>query len=63
MKAVVLYDYGKLEVREVPNPECGDDDIIIQVEAAGICGGDLHYYDGTGTAGLGELPIILGHEF
>lgn len=34
-----------------------------QSEAAGICGGDLHYYKGTLKAGLGKLPVILGHEF
>ena len=63
MKAVVLYDYGKMQLRDVPEPEIGDGDILIKVEAAGICGGDLHYYDGSNTAGLGELPVILGHEF
>lgn len=63
MKAAVLYDYGKMALREVPEPTIGDGDILIKVEAAGICGGDLHYYKGTLKAGLGELPIILGHEF
>lgn len=63
MKAAVLYNYGKMELRDVPEPEIGAGDILIKVEAAGICGGDLHYYKGTLKAGLGELPVILGHEF
>lgn len=63
MKSAVLYDYGKMKLRDMPKPECGDGDIIIKVKAAGICGGDLHYYKGTLKAGLGELPVILGHEF
>lgn len=63
MKAAVLYDYGKMELRDMPEPKIGDGDILIKVEAAGICGGDLHYYKGTLKAGLGKLPVILGHEF
>ncbi len=62
MKAVVLYDTGKTCLRDVPVPVIGDGDILIEVKAAGICGGDLHFYDGS-MPGLGEYPMIMGHEF
>ena len=62
MKSVVLYDSGKTELRDMPVPEIGDGDILIEVKAAGICGGDIHFYDGT-MEGMGEYPMILGHEF
>ena len=52
MKAVVLYGKGKTELRDVPVPEIGDGDILLEIKAAGICGGDVHFYDGT-MDGLG----------
>ena len=62
MKAVVLYGKGKTELRDVPVPEIGDGDILLEIKAAGICGGDVHFYDGT-MDGLGGYPMVLGHEF
>ena len=62
MKGLVLYERGKTEIREVDMPACGDRDIIIKVEYAAICGGGVHFYNGTLPC-LGEYPIILGHEF
>ncbi|EEG72310.1 zinc-dependent alcohol dehydrogenase [[Clostridium] hylemonae] len=62
MKGLVLYERGKTEIREVQKPECGDRDILIKVESAAICGGDVHFYNGALPC-LGEYPIILGHEF
>lgn len=61
MKGLVLYERGKTEFREVPEPICGDRDIIIKVESAAICGGDVHFYNGS--LDLGCYPIVLGHEF
>lgn len=61
MKAVVLYDAGKLELRDVPVPQIGDDDILLEVKSATICGGDMHYYNGTSLTG--KCPVVLGHEF
>ena len=61
MKGLVLYECGKTELREVEKPVCGDKDIIIKVESAAICGGDVHFYNGT--LDLGSYPIIMGHEF
>ena len=38
MKAVVLCGKGKVEYRDVPKPEIGEDDILLEVKACGICG-------------------------
>lgn len=64
MKAVVKFAEGKanIELRDVPEPTVGDDEVKIKVEAAGICGSDLHIYKwdiGIPT----KVPFIIGHEF
>jgi L-iditol 2-dehydrogenase len=50
---------GHIEVQEIPKPHGGPDQVVIQVDAAGICGTDLHIY-------LDEFatipPVTLGHE-
>ena len=61
MKAVVKFGdgFGELEMRDVPVPQIGADDILVKVEAAGICGSDLLFYSGYPL----PTPTILGHEF
>lgn len=61
MRAFVALDRGSFEVRQVPVPEVGDDDILIQVKAAAICGSDVHIYDGHMDPLCG-YPVIMGHE-
>lgn len=60
MKALVLEDYMKFSYMEVPEPEITDDDVLVQVKAAGICGSDIHGMDGS--SGRRIPPIIMGHE-
>ena len=60
MKAAVWTDYGKIEVKEVPTPVIGDDEVLLKVRAAGVCMTDLHVY--TGKFAYGRPPHILGHE-
>jgi alcohol dehydrogenase/L-iditol 2-dehydrogenase len=64
MKAIVKYGFGKreTEIREVPVPQIGDDDILLEVKAAGVCGTDIAFDDG-GHEELLRPPVILGHEF
>lgn len=62
MKAVILKSKGNVSYEETKKPECGDDDILIEVKACGICGSDLHFYYGEMDP-LGEMPHIMGHEF
>ena len=64
MKALVKYERGvhNVELREVPVPEIGDDDVLMEVKAAGLCGSDLSFYEGKNQGAL-NTPVILGHEF
>ena len=43
-----------------PEPECGPDDVIVQMRAVGLCGSDLSVYDGHRP--LPSLPWVMGHE-
>src|SRR4051812_17963206 len=45
---------------ELPEPVPADDEIVLEVEACGICGTDLHILAGSSYAP--ELPFVLGHE-
>ncbi len=60
MKAMLLTEYKKMEVTEVEEPQVGPDDVLIQVEACGICGSDIHGYDGS--TGRRIPPLVMGHE-
>jgi L-iditol 2-dehydrogenase len=60
MKALVLENMRDLQLRDVPEPELAPNDVLIQVKACGICGSDVHGYDGS--TGRRIPPIIMGHE-
>lgn len=60
MKAMVLTDYQKLEFTDFEKPEFGPNDVFIQVRACGICGSDIHGYDGS--SGRRIPPLVMGHE-
>ncbi len=61
MKAVRLVKVGKpLEVAEVPIPKIDPSDVLIRVEATGICHSDEHYR--AGVSKIHNLPLTLGHE-
>ncbi len=60
MKALVLTEYKKMEILDVPMPVIQDDEVLIRVKACGICGSDIHGYDGS--TGRRRPPIIMGHE-
>lgn len=53
---------GSVELRDVPHPEIGEDDVLLAVQAVGICGSDLHQWHGTHSWPV-NYPCILGHEF
>jgi len=60
MKALLLSEYNRLELTEVPAPEAGPGELLIRVTACGICGSDVHGYDGS--SGRRIPPIVMGHE-
>ena len=60
MKALVLKDYNHLEIDEVPSPSIGNNEVLVRVKAAGICGSDVHGMDGS--SGRRIPPVIMGHE-
>ncbi|KQZ70393.1 alcohol dehydrogenase catalytic domain-containing protein [Nocardioides sp. Root151] len=63
MKAWRLFAaHVPLRLVDVPEPEAGPSDIIVDVRAAGICHTDVGYLDGSLTHALGAMPITLGHE-
>ncbi len=60
MRALVLADFWKLSVDDVPEPEPGPGDVLIEVVATGICGSDIHGY--TGENGRRVRGQVMGHE-
>jgi L-iditol 2-dehydrogenase len=60
MKAMLLTEYQKLEIVDMPKPEIGPDDLLVQVKACGICGSDIHGWDGS--SGRRKPPLVMGHE-
>jgi L-iditol 2-dehydrogenase len=60
MKAMLLSEYNKLEVTDLPIPAPSPDELLIEVAACGICGSDVHGYDGS--TGRRIPPIVMGHE-
>ena len=60
MKALVLEAYNKLVYKDFPDPLVADDEVLIKVEAVGICGSDVHGMDGS--SGRRIPPLVMGHE-
>lgn len=60
MKALLLSEYNHLEIADLPQPEIADDELLVRVAACGICGSDVHGYDGS--SGRRIPPIVMGHE-
>jgi L-iditol 2-dehydrogenase len=60
MKALLLAKYGHLEMTELPQPTPAADEVLVRVAACGICGSDVHGYDGS--SGRRIPPIVMGHE-
>ncbi len=63
MKAAVFYGKKDMRIEDRPTPIVGDDDVLIKVKACGICGTDVHIYEGHEGCAIVTPPTILGHEF
>jgi len=60
VKALVLKEYNRFVVEDVPAPRVGPGEALIRVKACGICGSDVHGMDGS--TGRRRPPIVMGHE-
>jgi L-iditol 2-dehydrogenase len=60
MKALLLSKYRHLEIADVPRPEPRSGEVTVRVAACGICGSDVHGYDGS--SGRRIPPVVMGHE-
>ncbi len=61
MRAAIIDTPGKIRVGNIPDPTPKPDELVIRVDACGICGTDLHVVDGDSP--LVRYPIVPGHEF
>ena len=62
MKKYVLEGPEKIEIREAAMPQPADDELLIKVKYVGICGSDIHLYNGDYKAPH-RYPLLLGHEW
>jgi L-iditol 2-dehydrogenase len=66
MKSTAVVNFSSqphsVELREIARPEPGVDDVILAVEAVGVCGSDLHQWTGSHSWSV-AYPVVLGHEF
>lgn len=60
MKALLLTAPSKLELVDFPDPKPAEDEVIVGIRACGICGSDIHGWDGS--TGRRNPPLIMGHE-
>lgn len=63
MKAAVFYGKHNLKIEELPIPHPNIDEVVIKVEACGICGTDVHIFSGDEGAAATPSGTVLGHEF
>jgi D-arabinose 1-dehydrogenase-like Zn-dependent alcohol dehydrogenase len=59
MKAVSIVTPGKIEIIELPDPTPSNSEVVVEVAAVGICGTDLHIFEGEFAP---KFPITPGHE-
>jgi len=59
MKAVYYHSPRNFDIREVPIPQVGDDEVLFKVVCCGICGTDGHVHEGEF---ISSFPLIPGHE-
>ena len=63
-----IWRHPRLEVRDWPDPRPGPQDVLLEIQACGVCGSDMHFYETDEDdyilyPGLTRFPTILGHEF
>ncbi len=61
MQSMVFTAHNEMQIMDRPEPTVGSDDLLVRVDAAGVCGSDLHAYRGHDPRRV--PPMVLGHEF
>ena len=61
MKALVYTGPQQVEYRDEPGPRLAAGEVVLRIDAVGICGSDMHAYHGHDPRRI--PPLILGHEF
>jgi propanol-preferring alcohol dehydrogenase len=62
MKAAIVHEFGKpLSIEEIPTPEPGEGQVLVRIEASGLCHTDIHAAHGDWPV-KPKLPLIPGHE-
>src|SRR6187200_2330447 len=61
MQRALLSAIKQIEIEEVPSQKPAADEARVAIEACGICGSDLHMYDGSHP--VLRPPLVMGHEF
>lgn len=66
MKSAAVVNFapkkGSVEIREIPKPAIGEDDVLLKVSHVGVCGSDLHQWTADHSWPV-NYPVVLGHEF
>ncbi len=66
MKSAAVVNYSaeprSVELREIDKPDPGPDEVVLAVQAVGVCGSDLHQWTGSHSWRV-NYPVVLGHEF
>ena len=64
MKGLVKYarGHGNMEIRDIQQPVPSEREVLVQVEATGICGSDLHVFEDSIAIPM-RVPVVVGHEF
>lgn len=62
-RAAIMYGTHDIRLEDVPIPEPGLKEVLVEVKSVGVCGSDVHYYDhGRIGSFVVRDPLILGHE-
>ncbi|MEV8539605.1 NAD(P)-dependent alcohol dehydrogenase [Streptomyces sp. NPDC051572] len=62
-RAAVLHGPNDLRIEQIPLPPLTPDDLLVSVDAVGICGSDMHYFaSGRNGQNMLRRPTVLGHE-
>lgn len=60
MKALQFFGKQDLRFVDLPKPQINDEEVLMKVKKVGICGTDLHIYNGGMNV---PVPLVMGHEF